>query len=213
MKKSTLFIVAMVILFSAGVQSQSPNKFGINTESSPTPEGLKIGSLAPNIVGSDQFGSAVDLYNLLEKGSVVVFFYRGNWCPYCNNYLANMKDSLLYILNEGAKVIAVSPESRENVISTSKETDSSLIVLPDPGNKIMDDYKVLFDVSKGYQIKIKAALFTDIAKHNNQESAQLPIPACYVIANKKILYKHFDLNYKERAPVSEIINALKMNNK
>ena len=75
--------------------------------------------------------------------------------------------------------------------------------------KIMQDFDVLFKVTKKYQGKIKTFLFTDIAKNNNQDEAQLPVPATYIIDQKGMVkWRHFDYDYTKRASAKDIIKAL-----
>src|SRR6185436_14154847 len=81
------------------------------------PEGLFINSKAPDFKAKDQNGNEVSLKDMRKKGNVVVVFYRGNWCPFCNRYLKKLQDSLELIQAKGAQVVAISPEGEEGVDS------------------------------------------------------------------------------------------------
>src|SRR5687767_3980125 len=100
MKK--LLFISGVFLFSVVTNAQAP-------------EGLFLASKAPDFKGKDQNGNDIRLKDLLKKGKVVLVFYRGEWCPYCNKELSRLQDSLQLITEKGATVIAVSPEKPENI--------------------------------------------------------------------------------------------------
>ena len=119
---------------------------------------LKPGDKAPFFTGYDQFGKTVDLKMLLEKGPIVLFFYRGKWCPVCSRYLSNYQDSLNIITDQGFSVVAITPESIENVEQTVKMHKITFTVIYDCQEKIMKDFDVMFTVTKAYQDKILSSL-------------------------------------------------------
>ena len=210
MKPGKYFL--MVIVFSGIFKiahSQPYNRFGVDTTGGEVPTGLSVNEIAPDFTGENQNGKNVHLYDLLKKNKVVLFFYRGNWCPFCNTYLQDVQDSLQYLLDKKAVVIAVSPEKAENIDKTVSKHNLGFQVIHDPGNKIMKAYKVLFNVTGIYQTKLKVGKFISIADFNDQEKAQLPVPATYVIdKDRKIIYTHFNVDFRQRAPISEILKYL-----
>ncbi len=202
-------LVMSLAFYLIGVSNcQSPQRFGIDS-TEKVPAGLPLLSKAPDFKAIDQNGTRIHLYDILADKKVVLFFYRGNWCPFCNTYLQNMQDSLDLILDKNAVVIAVSPENQENIQKTTEKYSLGFHVIGDSGGRIMTDYDVLFNVTKGYQTKMKLALFMDIAAHNDQETARLPVPATYVIdKDGTIIFRHFNIDFRQRAPISEIIRHL-----
>src|SRR5690348_8359275 len=82
------------------------------------PEGLFLNSKAPDFKVKDQNGADVSLKDLRKKGPVVIVFYRGNWCPYCNKELKNLQDSLQFLTDKKAQVVAITPEASEGIDST-----------------------------------------------------------------------------------------------
>ncbi len=168
------------------------------------PQGLNVNDVAPEFSAKDQFGKEVNLKALLKKGPVVVLFYRGQWCPFCNKQLSEMQDSLSIITGKGATVVAVTPEKPENILKTIEKTKASFSVLFDDGLKIMKGYKVSYDVDaptiekyKGYGIDFSAA--------NGDNGASLPVPAVYIINKKgKIAYRYFNTDYRFRPSVNEL---------
>ena len=206
--KTTILIIVFIIMFKAAY-NQSYDRFGVDTSGGVIPKGLSVNDIAPDFMAENQNGKIVHLYDLLKSNKVVLFFYRGNWCPFCNTYLQDVQDSLQYLLDKQAIVIAVSPEKTENIDKTIDKHDIAFSVLHDPGNKIMIAYNVLFNVTGMYQTKIKIGKFIDLAGFNDQDKAQLPVPATYVIdKNRKIIYTHFNVDFRQRAPISEILKHL-----
>ncbi|MDH5603360.1 MAG: AhpC/TSA family protein [Cyclobacteriaceae bacterium] len=178
-------------------------------ESAGVPTGLQIGAKAPGFAARDTQGTPFDLYSVLLDGPVVLVFYRGKWCNYCNQYLSNLGDSAKYILEKGATLVVVTPELKDNALEMAEKTKTSLRVISDPGNNIMDVFKVTFKVTDQYVEDIEKKHGVNIALNNGNPVPRLPVPATYIIGNQgDITYVHFDLNYGKRAFVSEILRFL-----
>jgi len=110
---------------------------------------------------------------------------------------------------KGAKVIAITPETNQNIAKTIKDTGVSFTILNDVNMSVISDYKGLFSVTDDYQDKIRTKLNNDIALNNGKTEAQLPVPATYVIGqNGVIKFAQFDLNFKNRASADDIIKYL-----
>jgi len=172
------------------------------------PTGLKLGEKAPNIHAMDQFGKSFDLEEQLENGPVVLMFYRGHWCKYCNRQLEELSDSLSFIINKGASIITVTPEVMEFVDETSRQYKSSFRIISDTEMKIMNDYKVTFEVKKSTITKYKFAGI-NLDKYNGENGTNLPVPATYIInQDGYIEYAYFDANYKKRVSVKTILMNL-----
>ncbi|MEO5569640.1 MAG: peroxiredoxin-like family protein [Bacteroidia bacterium] len=173
-----------------------------------TPTGLKKGEKAPAFNAKDYNGNSIDLYKLLQNGEVVLMFYRGEWCPYCNKEMSELQDSLHYITEKGAYVIAITPETNNNINKTIKKTKASFSIIHDEGNKIMDLYKTSFVLDSATVEKYKKWNI-DLENANGNKDNTLPVPATYVIGKDGIIkYVFFDKDYKNRASVNDIINAL-----
>ena len=174
------------------------------------PEGLFINSKAPDFKATDQYGKEVRLKDVLRDSLVVLVFYRGQWCPYCNKQLKKLEDSLQLIKNKGARLIAVTPEKPEFISKTIEKTNASYPLLYDKEMKIMKAYAVAFEVDEKTVSRYKNADI-DLAGANGQkDKVYLPVPAVYVISKEgTILYRYFDADYKKRPSVQEIINNLK----
>ncbi len=204
-------LLVFLFLFPLLAEAQSDKlmlKKGVDVNKS-APLGLKIGDKAPEINTKSITGEYIDSQKLLENNELVVIFYRGNWCPYCNRHLSNFNDSLEYIEAAGGKVIVIGPETFESAEKTADKAKASFTLIPDISLRLMQEFDVLFNVTKKYQRKIKTLLFTDIAKNNGRDDAQLPVPATYIIdKNGLIKWRHFDFDYTKRASSKSIIEQL-----
>lgn len=211
MIRRNFFFSAIIFLLSSSVFCQTTDYagFGIETKDNHIPAGLKVGDKAPDFSGYDQSGKAVDSRKLLEKGPMILFFYRGKWCPVCSRYLNNYQDSLNIITDMGFNVVAITPESIENVEQTVKFHNLTFTVIYDCQEKIMKDFDVMFSVTKEYQELILKKLSTDISKNNGHDPAHLPVPATYIINRQGIIVAvQFNPDYNNRASVKWMLRNL-----
>ena len=191
--------ISVLILISA-LQLQAQEK----------PEGLFINSKAPDFKGKDQNGNEVVLKDLRKKGPVVIIFYRGYWCPYCNKELQKLEDSLQLIREKGAQLIAITPEKQEGITKTVERTKATYPIITDDELKIMKAYDVAYQVDTKTIERYKMASI-DLAANNGQkpEAVYLPVPAVYIIGKDgEIKYRFFEEDYKKQAAVKDILSNL-----
>ena len=193
--KQTFFFLFLPLIFYSALAQQSP-------------EGLFINSKAPDFRAKDQTGMEIHLKDVLKKGKVVLIFYRGQWCPYCNRQLKKLEDSLQLIIGKGATLIAVTPEKPENITKTIEKTSATYSILFDDGLKIMNAYNVAFEVPENTLTRYRNTGI-DIEKNNGANGKYLPVPAVFII-NKEatITYRFFEPDYKKRPTVQEILDNL-----
>ena len=132
------------------------------------PEGLFINSKAPDFKASDQYGNEIRLKDVLKDSLVVLIFYRGQWCPYCNRQLKRLEDSLQLIKAKRARLIAITPEKPEFISKTIEKTKASFPLLFDKEMKIMKAYSVAFEVDERSVSRYKNADI-DLATTNGQK--------------------------------------------
>ncbi|KIO75005.1 hypothetical protein TH53_23085 [Pedobacter lusitanus] len=192
MKK--LVLIAIGLLFTLTVAAQN---------------GLKEGTKAPSFTAKDNTGKSISLNQLLKSHkAVVLFFYRGQWCPYCNLHIKQLQDSLQLLTAKGAYVVGVTPETGENINKTIEKTHASFSMIQDKGYKIMDAYDVKFVMDEGLVTKYKG-YGVDLNKNNGNSDHVLPVPATYIIDHTgKITFVHFDKDYKKRASVASLLKHL-----
>lgn len=194
MKKMYSCFVAVILSFSLLAQKN--------------PEGLFIGSHAPDFKGKDQTGAEIHLKDLTKKGKVVLVFYRGQWCPYCNRELKRLEDSLQLIISKGATLVAVTPEKPESITKTIEKTSASYSIISDDDLKIMKAYDVSFEVDENTLTRYKNSGL-DIEANNGKNGKNLPVPAIFIIDKEStIVYRFFEPDYKKRPPVKDILDNL-----
>jgi peroxiredoxin len=171
--------------------------------------GLKKGAEAPGFTVADNSGKTLDLKSLIKNHkAVMLFFYRGQWCPYCNKHIKQLQDSLQLLTEKGVYVIGVTPETSENINKTIDKTHASFSLVHDEGYKIMKAYDVDYTVDDALNAKLKG-YGVDLEKNNGNTDHVLPVPATYVISHSgRIIFVHFDKDYTKRASVSDIIKVL-----
>jgi len=171
--------------------------------------GLKEGMMAPGFSAKDNMGKNVNLKELLKTHkAVVVFFYRGQWCPYCNKHIQELQDSLQLLEAKGAYVVGVTPETSENIEKTVMKTHASFSIVQDRGYKIMKAYDVLY--TEDAELLMKMDKYKMMLEQNNGNKDHiLPVPATYLVdKNGKISFVHFDRDYKNRASVKALLEKL-----
>lgn len=157
----------------------------------------------PNAVGEE-----VSLNSLLSKGAVVISFYRGGWCPYCNMELRALQQALPEIEAKGATLVAISPETPDNSLSTKEKNELSFEVLSDRGNILAKELGLVFTLPESLR-PIYNNFGIDISAHNGDQTFELPLPATYVVApDGTVAYSFANADYTQRLDPSEIIKAL-----
>lgn len=172
-------------------------------------KGLQVGETVKDFSAVDLNDNVFTLREALKKGQVVVIFYRGQWCPFCNKHLKKLEQNLDEIYAKGASVIAVSPEKSEFLKRTADKTKASFSLLYDEGYKIAEAFDVAFRPTNFERAIYNKILKADLKNAHSDESQQLPIPATFIIGkDRKIIWRHFDPDYKKRSDVSDIVKNL-----
>lgn len=170
---------------------------------------LKSGDKAPNFSLSNHLGETVSLTNLLSKGKIILVFYRGTWCPYCNLQLQNYQKELEKINSLGANLVAISPQNPDETLSIKEKNDLKFEVLSDNGNIVAKQFTTVFE-SAEIAISTMKELGIDFDAYYSDDSRELPIPAIFIIEKDATISfaKTTGGDYRNRVEVSEIINAL-----
>jgi peroxiredoxin len=168
----------------------------------------QVGDKAPGFTLPNAIGQDVALQTLLEDGPVIVVFYRGAWCPYCNLTLAAWQDELDTVKELGGQVVAISPQLPDFSLKSLEENELGFEVLSDVGNKAADDFGVTTQVTPEIIELWEGKI--DLEKHNGDASAKLPLPATYLIdTDGTIQYAHAHEDYRVRAEPSDVIAKLR----
>jgi len=170
---------------------------------------LKTGDGAPAIVLGNARGDTVDVGALLKNGPVIVSFYRGGWCPYCNFELRAFQQILRQIEAAGATLVAISPEKPDDTLSTAEKNALSFEVLSDVGQKVGRAFGLVYDFSDELKSAYKE-FGIDIPGKNGAEDWALPISATYVVdRDGTIIYAYTDADYRDRAEPADVLEVLK----
>lgn len=173
-----------------------------------TERALKAGATAPDFILPDVHGNKVKLSTLLAKGPVVLSFYRGGWCPYCNLELRALQQVLPQLKQLGATLVAISPQTPDESLSTSEKNALSFPVLSDQASTVASSFGITFDLADELR-PIYTAFNHALPQKNGVDSWVLPIPATYVIAKTgKILLSFVDVDYRNRLEPSAVITVL-----
>ena len=168
----------------------------------------RAGDLAPDFTLTDQNGAAVALSGLLKDGPVVLSFYRGGWCPYCNLELRALQARLADFRRLGARLIAVSPESPDGTVSTSEKNALTFPVLSDHGSRVARAFGVAFDLADELR-PIYARFGHALPDVNDHDSWTLPVPATFLIdVDGAIALAFVDVDYRSRLEPADIVAAL-----
>lgn len=171
---------------------------------------LRENEQIPEFSLPNQTGTMISLKDLIKKGPLVITFYRGGWCPYCNLELQSLQKHLGQIQDLGANLIAISPEMTDKSLSVYEKNNLKFSVLSDYNNTVAKKFGLVFELSSDVDMLYKNELKLDLAANNSVDKPELPIPATYVIGkDKKIKYAFVNSDYTQRAEPNEIVNVLK----
>ncbi len=171
----------------------------------------QVGDTAVNFILRNANGTAVELDQLLLKGPVVLTWYRGGWCPYCNLTLHRLQEELPKFKAAGATLVALSPELPDSSLSTSDRHALQFEVLSDPGNAVARSYGVVHKLTAPVAESYQASF--DLHAYDGDTSDELPLPATYVIGTDKVItYAFLNADYRNRAEPRDILKALQRMN-
>jgi len=166
----------------------------------------KKGDKAPSFNLENSDGKIVNLNDLLKKGSVIISFNRGNWCPFCNLEFKALQKSVKEIKEAGANLIVISPQLP--ILSKELKTQNNFTfdILYDKKNLVAKQFGIAFALPEPLR-PIHDAFGMDIPAHNGDNSFELPLAATYVVNKEGIItYAYINANWMERAEPSELVN-------
>jgi peroxiredoxin len=171
---------------------------------------LTVGNRAPTIVLRNARGETVDVGALLARGPVVLIFYRGGWCPYCNLELRAYQRGLPEITAAGASLVAISPEKPDDTLSTAEKNALTFEVLSDIGQSVGRAFRLVYEFSDELKSAYEGFGLDIPTKNGTPTEWALPISATYVIdRDGMIIYACTDSDYRDRADPSEILAVLR----
>lgn len=177
-------------------------------ESGIVDRSLAVGETAPLFELPNALGETIRLKDALNEGPVVLSFYRGQWCPYCNLELRALQKHLPEIEARGARLIAVSAQTPDNTLSTTEKHGLEYEVLSDLGNHVSRQYGLVFSLPADLR-DVYEQFGIDLRDVNGDDRFELPVPAVYVIdTDRTIRYAFADADYTKRANPDDILATL-----
>jgi peroxiredoxin len=168
----------------------------------------KAGDVAPSFSLKDPEGNEVSLAELLKKGPVVLSFYRGVWCPYCNMELQALEAAKPAFDKYGASLVAISPQTAPNSRKSVRQNKLSFPILSDVKGKVGEAFGLRFELPD-YLVELYKGLKNDLPTFNDDPSWTLPMPARYVIGQDgTILYSEVNPDYTHRPEPEDMIPVL-----
>lgn len=170
---------------------------------------VEVGERAPGFTLPDALGREVSLDDLVAEGAVVLTFYRGSWCPYCNLQLKAYQEIVDELEEAGARLVAVSPMTPDNSLSFAEKAGLRFTVLSDAGAQVAERYGLVFGLEGSYR-ELHHGLGVDLPALNGDDSWRLPTPATYVIDGEGVVrFVHVDGDYRRRLEPDALLTAVR----
>ena len=170
---------------------------------------LKVGDRAPDIKLANVKGEIVEVSALLKSGPVIVTFYRGGWCPYCNLELKAFQEMLPEIAAMGVSLVAISPERPDATLSTAEKNTLAFEVLSDVGQEVGRAFGLVYAFSEELKNAYRTFGLDIPARNGAADEWALPVPATYIInRDGTIIFAYADVDYRDRAEPSEVVAFL-----
>jgi peroxiredoxin len=197
-----IICIAFIVVLTTAIASAQ-------TKSETETQGLTLGAKAPTITLLNQDSLPFNSANALKNGPLLVVFYRGQWCPYCNKHLSAINDSLELLQAKGVTVVAISPEQPTYLRTMVEKTGGGFTFLYDAGYATAKAFDVLFDPGTEVKNRYNQRAKANMAAAHNDSRELLPIPATFLINQQgEVIWRHFEHDYKKRSSVAEILKAL-----
>jgi peroxiredoxin len=168
----------------------------------------KAGDVAPEFLLRDPDGKEVSSRELLARGPLVVSFYRGVWCPYCNMELQALQEAVAEIAARGASLVAISPQTAPNSRKSQRDNKLAFPILNDVRSEVANAFGIRFALPD-YLVALYKEFKNDLPRFNDDPAWVLPMPARYVIGSDGVIaYAEVNPDYTQRPDPSELLPVL-----
>ncbi len=169
---------------------------------------FKTGDMLPNMTLINAKGQEVALQDLYSQERLVIIFYRGGWCPYCNLELKAFESVLPQLKAIGARLVAIGPELPDNSLTTTQKNELSFEVLSDTDNALAAKMNLLYPLPDDL-VQLYSKFGIDLVANQGNQANSLPIAATYIIEKDGTISFHFlEEDYKLRADPETVLAAL-----
>ncbi|MEO6747680.1 MAG: peroxiredoxin-like family protein [Caldimonas sp.] len=166
---------------------------------------LPVGAQMPEVALSDAMGEQVSLRELNARAPLVIVFYRGGWCPYCNLALREWQRLMPDLVRCGGRLVAISPQGPDQTLSTAEKNELAFTVLSDTELVAAKSFGVAFTLATDV-VELYSQLGVDLPSINANGRWELPISATFVIDREgRVAFAHVEADYRQRAEPSEVL--------
>jgi len=159
---------------------------------------IQVGKLLPAFTLPDALGQNISSASLISKGPLLISFYRGEWCPFCNLELRSLQKLLPQLTAKGVTLVAISPELPDTSLETKEKLELSFTVLSDVGNKLAREIGIVFKHPEKMGDLLKNS-GVDFEKRNGDASLEVPVPATFLVDGKGVIRNAFvDADFAKR---------------
>ncbi|MGG5505533.1 MULTISPECIES: peroxiredoxin-like family protein [unclassified Myroides] len=172
---------------------------------------IKLGETFPNFKLQNTSDQCIELNDLLQKGPVIISFFRGSWCPYCNLELRALQQELYALEAKAVTLIAIAPQLPSHSALVKENLDLTFELLTDQDNRLAKQIGIAFEL-QDYVIPIYQNLGIDLTSYNGTTQQELPIPAVFALDSTGcVTYKFVDANYMNRMDINELSKLISHN--
>ena len=190
----------IVAAFAQSIEDLKSNKMEENS--------IQIGEKIPEFSLPNTQGEIINSVEFSKNKKIILAFYRGSWCPYCNLELKFLQENLSRIKEKNAVLIAISPQSPDHSLVLAEKNNLEFEILTDTDNAFAEKLGIVFQL-QDFVLPYYQGLGIDLSDYNKNNDNKLPVPAVFVIdENRVVTYKFLDVNYMSRVNVEELIEAL-----
>jgi len=169
---------------------------------------IQVGGQIPEFSLPNAYNKKINSKEILRDGKMILAFYRGSWCPYCNLELKFLQDNITRIKEKNAVLVAVSPQTPDHSLTMAEKNNLDFEVLTDHNNELAKKLGIVFQL-QDFVLPYYNNLGIDLSAFNNNDENTLPVPAVFVVdENSKVIYRFLDVNYMSRVDVEDLIQVL-----
>jgi len=169
---------------------------------------LKVGEQLPEFELKNAVGKNINIYEILSKGPLVISFYRGSWCPYCNLELRAYQEILPQIKERKAFLVAISPESPDKSLTFSEKLALDYEILSDINNDVARKLGLVFKLDNSL-IDLYKSMGIDLMESQGNSNGELAVPATYVVdLDGTVVLAYVNTDYTQRFEPEDVLELL-----
>ena len=170
---------------------------------------IREGDRIPSFESKDATGDLIRSSDLLNRGPLVISFYRGGWCPFCSLELKFLQKIYPQVRECGADIVAISPELQEYSHKTKTDNGLQFYVLSDVDNTVSKKFGLIFTLIKHIANIYRINFDLDLKAINGNEDYEFPVPATYVVKPDGLIhYAFIDVDYTKRLEPEVLLSKL-----